>query len=101
MCYATEAELIMPMCVVLGTLELSDSHVSFIGERFGGLGTGIGKTTRGMTHFPAEFSSCACSACSCCSGRFFPVIFPILRLIRLKQSKPTGSEKGKETHVSA
>ena len=44
--YATEAELIMPMCVVLGTLELSDTHVSFFGERFGGPGTGVGKTTK-------------------------------------------------------
>lgn len=38
--YATEVEYVMPMVVVVGTLELTMTHVTFHGQQFGGPGTG-------------------------------------------------------------
>lgn len=38
--YATEVEYVMPMVVVVGTLELTATHLTFYGRQFGGPGSG-------------------------------------------------------------
>jgi hypothetical protein len=58
--YATEVEFVMPMVVVVGTLELTATHLSFEGRQFGGPGTGVGVSNEKIDWVPdADRSECA------------------------------------------
>ena len=58
--YATEVEFVMPMVVVVGTLELTATHLTFYGQQFGGPGTGVGMSKQEIDWVPdADRSECA------------------------------------------